>query len=237
MDDFAAKLKAALEPKGATLDEAGRMVRIEGFAGDVQITDAQIRYHNERLGLPDAQAAQRHAWIERLMDLVTELDADGVDAHWAALSNFWICLDGVIVQMWMHSLQSVTILGDLSTAAPRPDSLADLMLRDHFAIAAVRRCFKEDEFIYADYQRQVEGHPTQDKFAVAWRKKNGGEVLDKREYPTLGRSFTIPELFEAIERVDLAYPSREHAAVDFARRIKQPLARLVEASRRYRVVG
>lgn len=237
MDDFAARLKATIEPKGVTLDVSGRMVRIEGFTGPIQVTDAQIRYHNERLGLPDAQAGQRHAWIERLHAVVTELHAQGADAHWAALCNFWIRLDGVIVQLWSHSLREVDFLAGLGAAAPKPGTDADLMMRDHLAIASVRRKFTEDEFIYADYQRQIEGHPTQDKFAVAWKKANGGQVLDKREYPTLGKSFTIRELFEAIERVDLTYPSRDDAAVEFARRIREPLTKLVEASRRYRVTG
>lgn len=156
MDDFAARLKASIEPSGVTLDDSGRMVRIDGFAGPIQITDAQIRYHNERLGLPDAQAAQRHAWIERLVTIVTELDAQGTAAHWAALGNFWIRLDGVILQLWSHSLREVEFVANLGAAVPKPGTDADLMLRDHLAIAAVRRCFSEDEFVYADYQRQVD---------------------------------------------------------------------------------
>ena len=227
-----------LAAKGVTLDREGKMVRLPNFIGPDAPTDQQLRYHNERRGDYTIESRQRYNWVSNLTEIIDEIERHGLETPWPYFSVFWTRLHGLISEMrgeWLNDLREAGV--DVATHIPNAGSLLEGRLALVRAVEAVLAVFTDDERIYADYRRQTEGHPTQRSYAVRWNRKTG-QVNDQRTVPTVGRSFTVDELDEAVRRVFAQHPNvsgmpNEAAiAVAFARRVRDPLRPVLAIIRR-----
>lgn len=234
MASYEEVLMRMLEARGVTVSAGGEWVRSPTFSGPNPVTDEQLRFFRERQGDHDIEGRLKCQWVENLAELVQTLAHDGEVAPWPFMSVFWTRVHGVISEMrsdWLTNFRQWGV--DPATRVPNPGSPLELALETFRRIEAVRDQLTEDELIYADYRRQTEGHPTQSSYSVRWSRGNGGQVVDRRGIPSLGREFTVAELDAAVRRVLHAHRVNEPAiAVAFARKVRERLAPLVETMRR-----
>lgn len=224
--------------RGVTVDRDGLMVRIPGFTGPNPISDAQIRFFNERKGEHEIEGRLKCYWVNDLAEMAEELHRQGEAAPWPYRTAFYIRLHGLLHderQSLLGTFRSVNV--DPATYVPNPGSPLAFALEKFRHIEAVRLAFSEDELIYADYLRQTNGHPTQGQYTVRWSEKNGGQVKDRRGISTTGREFTSAELDAAVRRVLEAHtvngrPNEYVIAAVFARRVREVIGPLVEFMQR-----
>lgn len=227
-----------LADRGVTVDPDGKMVRIAGYSGPNPMSDAQIRFFNERRGEHDIEGRLRCYWVNDLAEMAEALDVQGEAAPWPYRTAFWIRLHGVLHDERQALVQAFRKWGvDPAARVANPGSLLAFALEKFRCIEAVRTAFSEDELIYADYLRQTNGHPTQAQYAVRWSDANGGQVNDRRKISTVGREFTTAELDAAVRRVLAAHavngrPNEHRIATVFAHRVRGVIAPLVDVMRR-----
>ena len=227
-----------LEARGVTIDRDGNMVRIAGFNGPNPMTDAQIRYYNERQGEHETEGILRRNWVDQLAELAEQVHREGEAVAWPSRGMFWIRLHGVLHDERQRVLRFFNTIGiDPATYRPNAGSDLDLALAEYRAIEGIRTVFTEDELIYADYLRQTNGHPTQAQYSVRWSDANGGQVNDRRRISTVGREFTTAELDAAVRRVLMAHlvngrPNEYRIAAVFAGRVREVIGPLVDIKRR-----
>jgi len=223
-----------LAAHGVVLGADGRFARSPEYAGPDPVTDEQIRYLNESAGQSNTNARLKGQWVDNLWEVVQTLDRDGEAAPWPFMAIFWIRLHGVLVDLRSEFVDFFRMVG-IDPATYRPSGGSDLhvALTTFGHIEVVRQRLTDDELIYADYRRHTEGHPTQRSYDVHWSRGNGGQVVDRRRVPAVGREFTVGELDAAIRRVLLAHPNEGEIAVSFAKRIRLAAAALVDVMRIY----
>jgi hypothetical protein len=237
MRSFDETLLEMLAMRGVTIGPDGLFTRLPGYPGPNQVTEAQIRFVNERQPHRDVNGRLKCYWVNDLAEVVEALDRQGDAAPWPFRTAFWIRLHGVISDLRMECLETFGHAEiDPATYVPSRGSLLALEVEKFRCIEAVRRQFSDDELIYADYLRQTNGHPTQEQYGVRWSNANGGQVNDLRRINTVGREFTVTELDAAIRRVLFANAKdgriNEHTiATTFARRVRGVIAPLVAIMR------
>src|SRR5690349_11879037 len=92
MYTYAEELLRMLAAKGVTLDRDGTMVRLQDYTGPQQISDEQIRHHNESRADNETNPKLRCQWVENFAEVVAVLIRDGHKAPWPFASVFWIRL-------------------------------------------------------------------------------------------------------------------------------------------------
>jgi hypothetical protein len=215
----------------------GKFARIEEFEGD-PVSDARLRYMNERKPDYDLEGRVRSYWVDDLADIAETIGREGLDAPWYARTAFWIRLHGVLHDIRGGVLEGFKVIGvDPATAARPRGSLIAMQLDLWDAIESLRTQFTDDELIYADYLRQCSGHPNQTAYRVQWSNKAGGKIKESRTISTIGREITVAQANDAIRRVLFANlvdgRINEYAiAAAFARRVMAVSAPLVSVMRR-----
>jgi hypothetical protein len=224
--------------RGVTVDRDGLLVRIPGVTAPNPISDAQIRFFNERKGEHEIESRLKCYWVNDLAEMAEELHRQGEAAPWAYRTAFYIRLHGVLHDERQNLIGIFRTAGiDPATYVPNQGSALAFGLEKFRHIESLRQAFSEDELIYADYLRQTNGHPTQAQYTVRWSNANGGQVNDRRRITTTGREFTSAELDAAVRRVLEAHlvngrPNEYLIATVFARRVREVIRPLVEFMQR-----
>jgi hypothetical protein len=235
---FHERLLQILSARGVTIGPDGAFARVPGHTGGNGVTDAQLRFMNERRPNHDVNGRLKCYWVNDLAEMAEALSRPGDAAPWPFRAAFWIRLHGVISDLRLECIALFRSFGiDPATYQPNPGSDLSLALEEFRCIEALRQQFSEDELIYADYLRQTNGHPTQAQYAARWSNANGGQINDRRNISTIGREFTVAELDDAIRRV--LFANRVEGAINedaiataFAGRIRGVIGPLVAVMRR-----
>lgn len=160
----------------------------------------------------EIRAEQVRIWVTRLRlaagKLVTAPEPDPDVA-----SVFWIRLYGVLDEM----LGSYKLFDGIATAQAQGLARRACEVRD--AILALKAEFTEDELIYIQYRRDVEGHVWQDAYELTGHV-NQPKLNEDRKHPLLGnRRITHVDFDKRVRALLRTYRINELAiAVAFAHR-------------------
>lgn len=200
--------------KGVIVDGAGLLQLDPSYKGTDQPTQAQLAYLNDpnRSIYPKVELG----WANTFDNTVTRMLAgDSTDPE-ALHVVFYLRLWGWLVEFQENYSD---VIEWVRTDQQSPNHPLRPVLA---ALDAIRGTLTEDELLYAEYRRHVEGHMRQEPYDLQLNKK--GELRTERGSLMTGKSYDKKDLDQRIAGVIRRYGRTASAvetaiALDFARRL------------------
>jgi hypothetical protein len=225
MTTFDDVVRVELAKRGIALLPDGSLALEPSFEG-AGPSQEQIEHYNEVRRLGEARSEVELLWLKDLRhNLNRVLAADSTDPN-AVATVFFLRLHG---WLWNYPKHHAFELRTVKERLPGIGSTLAFMSAILEAVEAIRVTFSEDELMYIEYKRDIEGHIHASKYDPQWNKKKG-TVEDKITIGLTGRTYNRRDASKRIADVMRGYGmDATRIALDFARRI-EPSVRGLEAA-------
>jgi hypothetical protein len=222
---FDRAIRSQLAQGGVRVEPDGSLVLDPTFQGEPKATQRELDYLNQRQRTRSVLGRVQLSWVENLHHTVGRLVAgDSVD-DFALRVVLFLRLHGLFVDFPKSNARIISVMGEGESP---PGSIGAKLRAVLAAIEQMRRELTEDEQLYAEYRRHVDGHLWQSAYEPQWpagAKEPSAAFTSKytdAQYP-------FAEVEERIAGVLRRYRSEAAIADDFARRLAPHAARLLSA--------
>ena len=226
-DPWNTALRKALLARGVGYTDDGKCFLLPNYGRADQPSQAAIDACNARIEFSRVYPTQRREWIRDLRHTIARLLAGDSNDASAVRAVFWLRLRGVLVDLREHPAFQVV---SSNATPPRPGSDLERFTMWVSSMNAVRAILSENELLWAEYRRHVEAHIHQGAYEPQLNKKKSA-VKAKFTSKYTEKTYDVHDLDNRLGAVLAAHRNSEPAiALDFARRLREPVERLYFAT-------
>jgi hypothetical protein len=224
-DVFDRAIRAELAKGGVRVQPDGSLVLDPSFQGQPKATQRELDYLNERQRTRSVLGRVQLSWVENLHHTVSRLVAGDSPDDFALRVVLYLRLHGLFVDFPKSNARIISAMG---VGESPPGSVAAKLRAVLDAIERMRSELTEDEQLYAEYRRHVDGHLWQSAYEPQWP---AGAKAPSTAFASkyTAAQYPFADVEKRIAAVLRRYRSESAIASDFARRLGPHTARLLTA--------
>jgi hypothetical protein len=213
MMTFQEAVQAQLSKKGVLLLPDGTLRLDPHFKGAGQVSQAQVDLFNSMREVGAAHNEVELSWARDFRHTVFRVLAGDSTDPAALESVFYLRLHG-----WLVDFRSNRkIAFDALKEAKNPSALLRTFIPIRDALDGIVAALTEDELLYAEYRRHVEGHMQQGSYENQWNKREQA-VSDRFTSKYTGKTYSRADVSKRIASL-MRMSRAQSLTVELAQRV------------------